>query len=136
MGVGFTIFGFILSFSSWGPYFGKVHSLRLYPTLNFTKKILLYHENIFKCVFKCATIGSFFNQVNFKHQDLDNYKILFWSVKLSKWLVLACTWSGGWNFKPYDKSRGCQNNEMGWFYPQRRMATMTKLYLMSYITWH
>jgi len=50
-GVGFTIFGFILSFTSWGPYFGKVHSLGLYPTLNFTKKIFLYPENIFKNMF-------------------------------------------------------------------------------------
>jgi hypothetical protein len=129
LGVGFTGFGFILNFHSWGAnYFGKVHSLGLYPTLNFTKKIFLYHENIFKYVLKCAIIGSSSSLMNFKHQDLDIYKILFWLVKVSKWLGLACTWSEGWNFKPYDKSQACQNNKMGWFYPQRRMATMTKLY--------
>jgi len=128
LGVGLTKFGFIFSFTSWGPYFGKVHSLVLQPTLNFTKKIFLYHENILKYVFKWAIIGSSFTLVNFKYQDLDDYKILFWWVKLSKWLVLACTWSRGWNFKPYDKSQGCQDNKIGWFYPQRRMATMTKFY--------
>jgi len=79
----FTRYGFILSFTSWGSYFGKVHSFGLYPTLNFTKKIFLYHENIFNYVFKCAIIRSSSTLVNFKHQDLDIYKILFWLVKSS-----------------------------------------------------
>ncbi len=83
VGLGFTRFGFILSFTSWDPYFGKVHSLGLYPTLNFTQKIFLYHENILKYVSKCAIIRSSSTLVNFKHQDLDIYKILFWSVKFS-----------------------------------------------------
>jgi len=65
LGVGFHRFGFMLSFTSWGPYFGKVHSLGRQPTLNVTKKIFLYHENSFKYVFKCAIIGSSFTQVNF-----------------------------------------------------------------------
>ncbi len=82
--MGFTRFGFILSFTSWGPYFDKVHSLGLYLTLNFTKKIFLYHENIFKYVLKRAIIGSYSTIVNFKHQDLDIYKILFWLVKFFK----------------------------------------------------
>lgn len=91
LGVSFTRFGFIFSFTSWGPYFGKVHSLELYPTLNVTKKILLYHENILKYVFKCTIIGSSSTLVNFKHLNIDIYNILFWSVKFSKWLGLACT---------------------------------------------
>jgi hypothetical protein len=128
LGVGITEFGFILSFTSWVPHFGKVHSLGFYPTLNFTKKTFLYHENIFKYVFKCAITGSSFTLVNLKHPNLDIYKILCWLVKFSKWFGLACTPLGGWNLKPYDESQAWQNNKMGRFYPLRLMATMNKLY--------
>jgi hypothetical protein len=55
----------------------KVLSLGLYLSLIFIKKIFLYHENIFKYVLKCAIIGSSSTVVNFKHHDLDIYKILF-----------------------------------------------------------